>query len=430
MTRQQSLFSTSEQVTPRPRRDTSSTFVDNMSLPVHRWFRFSAGFSAEWVKKVIEDAKAKFDPRVLDPFAGSGTALLAAEDSGVDSYGVEAHSFLFRVATVKLSRRSDPDLYLKLARDVRDTAKKLRPELDHYPALIHKCYEPHALALLDSLRQAVEKHRSEAATWALVWLTLVNILRPTASVGTAQWQYVLPQKRKKKILDPLEAFDSATEMFYRDIKISQLVRGPKARILLSDARTCEGVPDGFANLVVTSPPYANNFDYADATRLEMSFLGEIQGWGDLHDAVRKHLVRSCSQHVPEKRVNLEEVLDSQELEPIRHEISKVCNELAEVRLTKAGKKTYHLMVACYFLDLAKVWKALRRACDSPSRICFVVGDSAPYGVYVPVIDWLGKLAMAANFKSMRFEKTRDRNVKWRNRKHRVPLVEGRMWING
>jgi hypothetical protein len=25
---------------------------------------------------------------------------------------------------------------------------------------------------------------------------------------------------------------------------------------------------------------------------------------------------------------------------------------------------------------------------------------------------------------------RDRNVKWENRKHRVPLVEGRLWVEG
>lgn len=27
--------------------DVSSTFKDNMSLPIHRWYRYSAGFSAE-----------------------------------------------------------------------------------------------------------------------------------------------------------------------------------------------------------------------------------------------------------------------------------------------------------------------------------------------------------------------------------------------
>jgi hypothetical protein len=112
--------------------------------------------------------------------------------------------------------------------------------------------------------------------------------------------------------------------------------------------------------------------------------------------VRKHLVRSCSQHVPEKAVNLDAVLASPELEPIRSELAEVCRELGVVRESKGGKKTYHLMVACYFRDLALVWKALRKVCDSSSEICFVIGDSAPYGVYVPVIPWLGRLAVAAS----------------------------------
>jgi hypothetical protein len=77
-----------------------------------------------------------------------------------------------------------------------------------------------------------------------------------------------------------------------------------------------------------------------------------------------------------------------------------------------------------------VWKALRRVCDTPSEACFVIGDSAPYGVYVPAVPWLGKLAVAGGFDSYRFEKIRDRNIKWKNRKHRVPLLEGRLWVRG
>ncbi len=95
-----------------------------------------------------------------------------------------------------------------------------------------------------------------------------------------------------------------------------------------------------------------------------------------------------------------------------------------------GRKTYHNMIGCYFLDLARVWQSLRRVCESPSKVCFVIGDSAPYGVYVPVIEWLGRLAVAAGFRSYRFEKIRDRNTKWKNRKHRVPLCEGRLWVEG
>ncbi|MCI5121394.1 MAG: hypothetical protein D3908_09445, partial [Candidatus Electrothrix sp. AUS4] len=42
--------------------------------------------------------------RVLDPFAGSGTTLLAAEAIRVKAVGFEAHPFIHRVAKAKLGR--------------------------------------------------------------------------------------------------------------------------------------------------------------------------------------------------------------------------------------------------------------------------------------------------------------------------------------
>ena len=211
-------------------------------------------------------------------------------------------------------------------------------------------------------------------------------------------------------------------MIAADIRFMARRAKPLAKLRVDDARKCATVPDGWATLVITSPPYANNYDYADATRLEMAFMGEIRGWGDLQETVRRHLVRACSQHVPPNSVNLDEILAAPELAPIRDEIVPVCRELSSVRLERGGKKTYNNMIACYFLDMAQTWKALRRVCASPSEVCFVIGDSAPYGVYVPVIEWFGKLALAAGFDSWTFEKLRDRNIKWKNRKHRVPLV--------
>jgi hypothetical protein len=283
---------------------------------------------------------------------------------------------------------------------------------------------------LDQLRRAQEKLADGTPAAELTWLALVSILRSVSHAGTAPWQYVLPKKQKKAPLSPWTAFDLMADTIAADMTAAGTVQGPHAVLVQADARDCAGVPDGTADLVVTSPPYANNYDYADATRLEMCFMREIDGWGDLQRTVRDRLVRSCSQHVPERAVDLEAVLAEAVLAPLGSEIADVCRKLAEVRKEKGGKKTYHLMVACYFLDLARVWKALRRVCDRPSRVCFVVGDSAPYGVYVPVMAWLGKLAEAAGFRGCTFERTRDRNVKWKNRKHRVPLCEGRLWVKG
>lgn len=429
MRRRQSLLFADE-ATPAVSDAAASTFVNNMDLPVHRWFRYSAGFSAEWAEAAIRQFKAAGPLRVFDPLAGSATTLLAAEMQRVESWGVDAHPFVARVARAKLQWRSSPEAYQRKAAELRRAAKGIAPEPSGYPPLIYKCYDDATLSDLDCLRRAYQEVRDDSPAAELLWLTLVSILRRTSNVGTAQWQYVLPRKQKRSPQDAYAAFDQCVRTFYGDMASGQSLDGPRANFLQADARTCEGVPDGWATLVLTSPPYPNNYDYADATRLEMSFMREVTGWGDLQDKVRRHLLRSCSQHVPEKDIDLDEVLASAELAPIRDELEPVCRELAEVRKTKGGKKTYHLMIACYFRDLALVWRSLRRVCASGAKVCFVVGDSAPYGVYVPVIPWLAALAEAAGFGSHRFERTRDRNVKWKNRKHRVPLQEGRLWIEG
>ena len=408
----------------------SSTFTDNMRLPVHRWVRFSAGFSGAWARSVIESASSRGVTQVFDPFCGSGTTLIAAEDAGVEAAGVEAHPFVYRLARAKLARRSSVEAFRRTAQSVLVAAARREPELSLYPPLIRACYTDKALGELDCLREAVQALDDGSDAAQLAWLTLVGILRRCSHAGTAQWQYVLPKKSKKAPAEPRRAFDELSRTILADMAASSSCTAPAAKLLQADARDCAGVPDGFANLVVTSPPYPNNYDYADATRLEMSFLREIKGWGDLQSSVRRHLVRSCTQHVPEKAVALATVLGDPALDPIRGEITTVCEELAQVRLSKGGKKTYHLMVACYFHDLARVWRALRRVCTTPSEVCLVIGDSAPYGVYVPVIDWLGRLALAAGFRGFRFDRTRDRNVKWKNRKHRVPLCEGRLWVEG
>jgi hypothetical protein len=408
----------------------SSTFVTNMKLPVHRWFRYSAGFSAEWVSQVIREFKASHEVRVFDPFAGSATTLLAAEAEGVESWGIDSHPFVSRIARVKLAWRTDPEAFMSKARQLRQISKGMKPSTDGYPPLIYKCYDQATLNDLDCLRRAWQEINDGSPESELAWLALIAIVRRTSTAGTAQWQYVLPKKTKKSPQDAYAAFDECSRMIYRDMVKGQAIDGPHAMFSEDDARSCASIPDGYANLVITSPPYPNNYDYADATRLEMSFMQEITGWGDLQDKVRQYLVRSCSQHVPEKAVNLDEVLSSPELSPIRGPLSDVCEQLAEIRKTKGGKKTYHLMVACYFRDLANTWIALRRVCAPDATVCFVIGDSAPYGIYVPVMQWLWMLAESAGFKSHRFERTRERNIKWKNRKHRVPLQEGRLWIEG
>lgn len=159
-------------------------------------------------------------------------------------------------------------------------------------------------------------------------------------------------------------------------------------------------------------------------------MREIEGWSNLGETVRSKLIRSCTQQTTNRNVDFLLTLQNELLKPIQNEIFDVCSQLEKIRHTKGGKKKYHLMISSYFLDSAQTWNALRRVCASPSDVCFIIGDSAPYGIYVPVHEWLGKLAIAAGFESWSFERIRDRNIKWKNRKHNVPLCEGRLWVKG
>ena len=431
--RQQSLFPNDRDKTSEPKtKSRSGTFLDNMKRPIHRWFRYSAGFSAQWVEDEISRlASERGEIRLLDPFAGSGTSLLAADALGQASHGLESHPFIYRVARAKTKWDIDLDEFERRSTEVAEKAARIAKDSirDDIP-LLGKCFDPVTLGRLDALREVYLSDLADLSQESeLIWLAITAIVRSCSSAGTAQWQYVLPNKKKARVADPFDAYRIKISQLREDISFAREAGWKSsAEIHLADARD-PGLQDKF-DLVITSPPYPNNYDYADATRLEMTFWGEITGWGELHEAVRQFLVRSCSQHSAKDKLELDELLADRVIVPIYDDLAKACRELAEIRLTKGGKKTYHTMAAAYFADLGNVFVALRRLCRDGARVCFVVGDSAPYGVYLAVDRWLGELAVAAGFKSYKFEKLRDRNIKWKNRKHRVPLHEGRLWIEG
>lgn len=412
-------------------KERSGTFTDNMKLPIHRWFRYSAGFSADWVERVITELEPQ---TILDPFAGSGTVCIAADKLGVTSYGIEAHPFVYRLAKGKLAWAVNIHDFLEAVTEIKHAAQILQPKLpEKIPTLLSKCYTDETLIDLFKIKQAyfeIAPSLSEELQ-SLIFLAISAILRSSSFVGTAQWQYILPNKRKAKTCEPFDALEKQVALMQEDMYQMQLLnRASQATLIQEDARSLESLSEQLIDLVITSPPYANNYDYADATRLEMTFWGEVDSWGDLHDKVRKFLIRSSSQHVSKERLRLDTLVSESIIEPIRDELIPICQELEEIRGTKGGNKAYHTMIAAYFTDMGLVFDALRRVGTSDCKVCFVVGDSAPYGVYVPVEQWLGKLAIAAGFDFWSFEKIRQRNIKWKNRKHNVPLHEGILWIEG
>jgi hypothetical protein len=79
-----------------------SVFDSNLNLPRHRWYSLKEGFSEELVRIAVDDvAKGRGCVRILDPFVGSGTSVVAA--GRIDSWatGIEVNPFLRYAAAAK-----------------------------------------------------------------------------------------------------------------------------------------------------------------------------------------------------------------------------------------------------------------------------------------------------------------------------------------
>ncbi len=64
------------------------SFQANKSREVYRWYKFKEAFSASLVEYLLEKDKI-VNGTILDPFAGSGTALFAVIAKGLNADGIE-----------------------------------------------------------------------------------------------------------------------------------------------------------------------------------------------------------------------------------------------------------------------------------------------------------------------------------------------------
>ena len=127
----------------------SGTFLDNMVLPIHRWFRYSAGFAAQWGEQVLVERGIEKEHLVLDPFAGSGTVSVVCDALGIPSIGVEAHPVVSRILKAKLLWATPPERISEFAATVLTHAKKKKPRTAMFPLLLEvspcrlNCFNEH-----------------------------------------------------------------------------------------------------------------------------------------------------------------------------------------------------------------------------------------------------------------------------------------------
>src|SRR5579883_3252814 len=424
------------------KREDLGTFKDSLRAPVHRWFTYPAGFSYKAVEEAFRMYDIKPGMTVYDPFGGTATTNIVASQQGIHSYGVEAHPFIHFVGRTKLFWNFAPG---EILRQIDALVESIKISLREgniaainvetiFPELVCKCYSREKLTYLYICREVI-RFLPPSPFQDFAKLGLTSLLRTLADVQTG-WPYIAPKKERRTVaekgnVDVVEKLRDQLYQMYSDIQ--EIRRDSRfigdAHFIFGDSRCRQGsIESASVDIVFTSPPYLNNYDYSDRTRLEMYFWGEAKSWGDITQKVRSRLIMSATTQIARSRYDESQLLSADISAAVPHvaaELESKIGELSRRRLTKGGKKSYDIMVAGYFNDMLKVFRETFRILKPGAHFLLILGDSAPYGVHIPTDVYLGEIGKAIGFSHYNIEDLRVRGGKWKDnpQRHKVLLKE-------
>jgi len=247
---------------------------------VHRLHPYHGKFIPQLVEVLLE---RYLEPggHVLDPFAGSGTTLVQALESGRDATGVEVAAFNCLLIRVKTGQYDLPalgaELHDALTRVAAEDFSGARP---HGRPYLREWYAPQALAELLAFRDLVGDYRHGDVLRVILSRAARSARRaahfdleaPRVAQTGEYWCY-----KHRRTCKPVESALGFLRRYTLDTlaRIEQfaLVRDLErdARVLQGDAR--EAVYRDAFDGVLTSPPYPGLIDYHEQHRYAYELLG-------------------------------------------------------------------------------------------------------------------------------------------------------------
>jgi hypothetical protein len=238
-------------------------------------------YLGKFIPQVVEVLLGRYVPRggrVLDPFAGSGTTLVQALESGYDAVGVDIAAFNCLLTSVK-TRRYDP---FALESELREVVRRIETLEDGAEAsgYLAEWFAPGAAAELLAFRELASEYEhvdvlhvvlARAARSARL-TTHFDLDFPRAPQRDPYWCH-----KHKRTCRPIDRADHFLRRYALDTlrrlkEFARLrARAPEAEVIHADSREVryEGGFDG----VITSPPYPGLIDYHEQHRYAYELLG-------------------------------------------------------------------------------------------------------------------------------------------------------------
>jgi hypothetical protein len=387
-----------------------SSFAKNKNLPLHRWVPWIAGFSANFVEDAIQTylPERNDDCWVLDPFAGVGTTLVESYLSGLNVVGFEINPYAALATKIKLNamRISVRDLTARIGafdqfmekaesgRSKRDPRSEAPTGFSGRTQLFSPKVQRKVLFALDFINSIED-------------LTLRDIFRlGLGSVMVSFSNYSYEPSLTRRVAVGKTNIEDANVGLSVSAKLHLMVedigwvqghmktvgRRPKTRVFSKSIFSApECLEYNFIDLLITSPPYLNNYHYPRNTRPQLHWLGFTSGAG--YNGARE--IESFGKFWQTVRDSPPVPLDFE-----MPELSAIIKAIGGRNTDKGcyGGPGWANYVATYFNDTYRFCNVLSNLLKPKAASIIVLGNSIIQGIEVRTDHFFGKIGELAGLK--------------------------------
>lgn len=359
-------------------------FTESMNASRHRWFPYKEGFSPSFVKNFITNYCNDEKGTTFDPFVGVGTTGITSARLGFDSIGFDVNPLAIFVANTKsiaLNSKQINEFELQV-QDFRNAELLESTELPDNKTVI-SYFEPDYLDAILKIKFYINKIKvtEYKNLFKLSLLSLIEKFSTHRKAGNGV-------KRKTKLnygnekLKPIEEIRKEMilllNVYISDLKIDEKLSDVKFIQTSSlDSDSYDIIND--ISAVITSPPYANCFDYSKIYMNEL-WLGDFFFSVNDQKNFRNNSLRSHVHSTWEPRN------DSYGLDIVENKIRPIIDS-QKLWSNKIGS-----MISGYFKDINKVLKLMKSKLKIGAPIGFIVSNSFYGGIIIATDLLIAELA--------------------------------------
>jgi DNA modification methylase len=387
---------------------------------VHRWTPWIAGFSSSFVQGVFDALlpKGNFPKRVLDPFAGVGTTLIEGLKCGYDIAGFEINPYAYLACKVKtrsigispqaLNKKVESYQAFMKERLGKDKTPKSCPPagFKSREVFFSPKVERKVLFTLDFISGQKEEWAKEIFKLALgaVMVSFSNYsYEPSLGRRSSSGKPGILDADVPAILSS-KLGEFVADIGYLKSITNQNERGADIALFHHSYLDMNGeLSARSVDMLVTSPPYLNNYHYVRNTRPHLYWLDlgvdqagmkklETTSFGKYWQTVRGGPVIQ-----PEFEIG---------------ELIEIIAQLREINTEKGayGGHGWANYATAYFNDCAKFLAKTKRVMKKGAPVVVVIGNNILQGIEIKTDVFFAKIGEQMGYKTINIHKVRTKRT--------------------